>query len=61
MNEIILTAKSELKDNELREWFSVMQRRMEVFNDRTKKQTREIAELRKQMEIIQKCVWETII
>ena len=56
MNEIILTAKSELKDNELREWFSVMQRRMEVFNDRTKKQTREIAELRKQVELIKKYI-----
>jgi len=48
MNKVILTADCDLKDNDLREWVSKIQRQMESINDRTKKHTLEIQELRKE-------------
>jgi len=50
MNKIILTAESDLKDNELREWFSIMQRQIETLKDRTKKHTKLIKELEKKLK-----------
>jgi len=47
MNEIVLTAKAELHDTELREWFSIMQGQLDKINERTKKHTKEIKELQK--------------
>jgi chaperonin cofactor prefoldin len=46
-NEIILTAKADLKDNELREWIEKLWTKVETLNDRTKRHTRDIQELRR--------------
>lgn len=46
MNQIILTAKAKLQDNELREWVAKLQTKIDTLNERTKKHTREIQELK---------------
>jgi len=46
-NKIILSADTDLKDNELREIVEKLFVRVETINDRTKKHTLEIKELRK--------------
>jgi hypothetical protein len=50
MNEIILRAKADLKDNELREWVSKLQQKLDIINERTKLHTREIQELRRKIK-----------
>lgn len=49
-NKIILTAETDLKDNELREWVGKIQTQVETLNERTKRQTKEIQELRKKLK-----------
>jgi hypothetical protein len=49
-NKIILSIKEtefELIDEGCREWVSIIQRKQDMINERTKKQTREIAELKR--------------
>lgn len=50
MNEIILKAKANLKDLELREWVNKLSSKIEVLNERTKRQTIEIKELQKELK-----------
>jgi chaperonin cofactor prefoldin len=50
MNEIILTAKAEFKDNELREYVDKLWVKMETLNERTKRQTKDIQELRRMLK-----------
>jgi hypothetical protein len=49
-NKIILTAEAEIEDKKLREWVSKLWTKMETINERTKKQTREIQELRRKIK-----------
>jgi chaperonin cofactor prefoldin len=49
-NKIILTAETELKDNELREIVEKLWTKFETLNDRTKRQTIEIQELRRKLK-----------
>ena len=46
-NKIILSADTKLQDNELREWVSKIQTQVETLNERAKRQTIQIDELRK--------------
>ena len=53
-NQIILHADNvELRDNELREWFEIMQRRIDVFNARTKSHTLDIKRLEKKIKALE--------
>jgi len=47
MNKITLTAEADLKDNELREWFSKLHSKMDMINERTKEHTMRIRKLEK--------------
>jgi len=46
-NKIILTAEADLKDNELREWVHKLQTKVDTINERTKRLTKDIMELKK--------------
>lgn len=46
-NKIILEAETELIDMEAREWIEKIWTKLENLNERTKKHTREIQELKK--------------
>ena len=49
-NKIVLEADTELKDNELREWVNQLNTKIDTINDRTKKHTLEIKQLRKELK-----------
>jgi malate/lactate dehydrogenase len=46
-NKIILEAETKIEDKELREWVSKMQTQIETINERTKKHTKDIMELKR--------------
>lgn len=48
-NKIILEADTKLEDNELRSAFLSLSRKVDVLNERTKKHTLEIRELKKRI------------
>lgn len=51
MAEIVLKANlADMKDHELREWFSIMQRQIERINKRTKNHTIKLQELEKRIK-----------
>ena len=50
MNKIILTADCEIEDKKLREWVSKLWTKMETLNERTKRLTRDIQELRREIK-----------
>jgi hypothetical protein len=52
MSKIILTAEADLKDNELREWFSIMQRQLDRVNQIAVRHTKDIQELRRMIKEI---------
>ena len=49
-NKIVLEADTELKDNELREWVNQLNTKIDTINDRTKKHTLEIKQLKKELK-----------
>lgn len=53
-NKIILSADTELKDNELRGIVNKLWSKVETLNDRTKRQTIEIRELNKKIKELEK-------
>lgn len=53
-NKIILSADTELQDNQLREWVSKIHRKLENLNDRTVRQTGQISELRNRIKELEK-------
>lgn len=50
MTTIILKAKGELQDEELRTWVSKLQAKVDTLNERTKRQTFQIRELEKKLK-----------
>ena len=53
-NKIILSAETELEDNQAREQLSMLWTKMETMNDRTKRQTIQISELNKKIKELEK-------
>lgn len=51
-NKIILEAQTHLQDNQLREWVDKLFTKIETLNDRTKRQTIQIRELKKEIREI---------
>jgi hypothetical protein len=49
-NKIILTADTEIVDNEVREWVVKLFTKIETINKRTKRHTRDIQELRRKLK-----------
>ena len=49
-NKIVLESNTELRDNELREWVNQLNTKIDTINDRTKKHTLEIKQLRKELK-----------
>ena len=47
-NKIVLESNTELRDNELREWVNQLNTKIDTINDRTKKHTLEIKQLKKE-------------
>jgi len=54
MSKIILTADADLVDKEAREWLDQLNTRIDSINNRTKKHTIEIKELRKRIKDMEK-------
>jgi len=54
MNKIILEAEGKLEDKEARQYLDILAKRIENINNRTKRQTLEIRELRKQIKELSK-------
>jgi len=53
-NKIILKAYTEFEDAGAREWLSTLQTKIDTLNERTKRHTLDIRELRKKIKEIEK-------
>jgi len=52
-NKIVLEAETNLIDNQAREQLSMLWTKYETLNDRTKRQTGQIGELKKEIKLLQ--------